>query len=33
MTSLLERQRIIGNIDEACNSGATLHRSCHIVGI
>lgn len=33
MTSLLERQRIIGNIDEACNSGATLHRSCHIAGI
>ena len=33
MTSLIERQRIIGNIDEACASGATLHRSCRIAGV
>lgn len=33
MTSLAERQRIIGNIDEACDSGATLHRSCRIAGV
>lgn len=33
MTCLTERQRIIGNIDEACNSGATLQRACCIAGI
>jgi hypothetical protein len=33
MTSLIERQRIIGNIVEACDNGATLHRSCCIAGV
>jgi putative transposase len=33
MTSLAERERIIGNIDQACRSGARLHRACPIAGI
>jgi putative transposase len=33
MTSLIERQRIIANINIACQSGATLHRSCRIAGV
>ena len=33
MTSLTERTRIIGNIDVACQSGATLHRACQIAGV
>ncbi len=33
MTSLTERQRIIGNIDQACDSGARLHRACCIAGV
>jgi hypothetical protein len=33
MTSLVERQRIIGNIVDACDNGASLQRSCRIVGI
>jgi len=33
MTSLIERTRIIGNIDQACQSGATLYRACQITGI
>jgi putative transposase len=33
MTSLAERQRIIGNIVEACDNGATLQRSCRIAGV
>ena len=33
MTSLMERTRIIGNIDTACRSGAALHRACSIAGI
>lgn len=33
MTSLAQRQRIIGNIEQACRSGAALHRACQIAGI
>jgi putative transposase len=33
MTSLAERERIIGNIEQACRSGAALHRACQIAGV
>lgn len=33
MTSLVERQRIIDNVDEVCGSGATRHRTCRIASI
>lgn len=33
MTSLVERQRIIGNIEAACDAGARLHRACRIAGV
>jgi putative transposase len=33
MTSLMERTRIIGNINTACRSGAALHRACDIAGV
>lgn len=33
MTSQAERQRIIGNIAQACRGGATLQRACRVVGI
>ena len=33
MTSLAERERIIGNIEQACRSGAALHRACRIAGV
>lgn len=33
MTSLMERERIIGNIDEACRNGAARYRACRIAGI
>jgi hypothetical protein len=33
MTSLVERQPIIGNIEQACCSGAALHRACQIAGV
>lgn len=33
MTSLMERERIIGNIDHACRGGATLYRACRIAGV
>ena len=33
MTSLMERTRIIGNINTACLSGAALHRACDIAGV
>jgi hypothetical protein len=32
MTSLAERERIIGNIEQACRSGAALHRACRLAG-
>ncbi len=33
MTSLTERQRLIHNIDEACQAGASLHKACHVANI
>jgi putative transposase len=33
MTSLAERQRIVGNIVQACQTGATLQRACEVAGI
>jgi hypothetical protein len=33
MTSLMERERILGNIDEACRNGAARYRACRIAGI
>ena len=33
MTSLMERTRIIGNINTVCRSGAALHRACSIAGV
>jgi len=33
MTSLTERERILGNIDQACRDGAALHRACRIAGV
>jgi putative transposase len=33
MTSLAQRQRIIGNIEQACRHGASLHSACRIAGV
>jgi putative transposase len=33
MTSLTERLRILGNITQACESGARLQRACEVAGI
>jgi putative transposase len=33
MTCLMDRQRILGNIEEACRHGATLQRACQVAGI
>lgn len=33
ITSLAERQRILGNIRQACQAGATLQRACQVAGI
>ncbi len=33
MTSLAERERLIGNIDQACRDGARLQRACCIAGV
>lgn len=33
MTSLVERQRLIRHIGEACQSGAALYKACQLAGI
>lgn len=33
MTSLIERQRIVGDLNQACREGARLHKAFEIIGI